>query len=391
MPTDNSHPKNDRKEVFGWIMYDWANSAFYTTVVSVLVGPYLTALAQADVGRGGVVLGLGPFGSITSDNLFPATLGFSVFIQIFLLPVLGSIADYTNLKKRLMAAFCYTGVMASCLLFFISGDSYLWGCALLMVANISFAAANVFYNAFLIDITTEDKRDRVSSHGYALGYFGGVIMLLLNLGLISNASTLGMSEGLAVRISMLSASLWWGVFAIVTFKLIKNRGAIKENVPKRKLVTVGFKEVFKTLRELYGLRYTCLFLIAYLFYNDGIQTVILNSSVFLSQELFVARGLEISQSFLLGIFVVAQVAALFGSLIFEWISRFLGTKRTILVCVAIWCCIVIHAYAFLQSTAQAFVMAIFIGLVLGSTQALSRSLYSQMIKAPPGSAISFSQ
>ncbi|HMO80171.1 MAG TPA: MFS transporter [Pyrinomonadaceae bacterium] len=379
MPTDNSHPKNDRKEVFGWIMYDWANSAFYTTVVSVLVGPYLTALAQADVGRGGVVLGLGPFGSITSDNLFPATLGFSVFIQIFLLPVLGSIADYTNLKKRLMAAFCYTGVMASCLLFFISGDSYLWGCALLMVANISFAAANVFYNAFLIDITTEDKRDRVSSHGYALGYFGGVIMLLLNLGLISNASTLGMSEGLAVRISMLSASLWWGVFAIVTFKLIKNRGAIKENVPKRKLVTVGFKEVFKTLRELYGLRYTCLFLIAYLFYNDGIQTVILNSSVFLSQELFVARGLEISQSFLLGIFVVAQVAALFGSLIFEWISRFLGTKRTILVCVAIWCCIVIHAYAFLQSTAQAFVMAIFIGLVLGSTQALSRSLYSQMI------------
>lgn len=379
MPTDDHHLKNDRKEVFGWIMYDWANSAFYTTVVSVLVGPYLTALAQADVGRGGVVLGLGPLGSITSDNLFPATLGFSVFIQIFLLPVLGSIADYTNLKKRLMAAFCYTGVIASCLLFFVSGDSYLWGCALLMVANISFAAANVFYNAFLIDITTEDKRDRVSSHGYALGYLGGVIMLLLNLGLIGYASTLGISEGLAVRISMLSASLWWGVFAIVTFKLIKNRGAVKENVPKRKLVTVGFKEVFKTLKELYGLRYTCLFLIAYLFYNDGIQTVILNSSVFLSQELFVARGLETSQAFLLGIFVVAQVAALFGSLIFEWISRFLGTKRTILVCVAIWCCIVIYAYAFLQSTAQAFVMAIFIGLVLGSTQALSRSLYSQMI------------
>jgi UMF1 family MFS transporter len=379
MPTDNVHPKNDRKEVFGWIMYDWANSAFYTTVVSVLVGPYLTALAQADVGRGGIVLGLGPFGSITSDNLFPATLGFSVFVQVFLLPMLGSIADYTNLKKRLMAAFCYTGVLASCLLFFVTGDSYLWGCVLLMVANISFAAANIFYNAFLIDITTEDKRDRVSSHGYALGYLGGVIMLLLNLGLIAYASTLGMSEGLAVRISMLSASLWWGVFAIVTFKLIKNRGAVKKNLPKRKLVTVGFKEVFKTLRELYGLRYTCLFLIAYLFYNDGIQTVILNSSVFLSQELFVSRGLEVSQAFLLGIFVVAQVSALFGSLIFEWISRFIGTKRTILLCVAIWCCIVIYAYAFLQSTAQAFVMAVFIGLVLGSTQALSRSLYSQMI------------
>ncbi len=237
----------------------------------------------------------------------------------------------------------------------------------------------MFYNAFLIDITTEDRRDRVSSHGYALGYLGGVIMLLLNLGLIGYAPSLGMSEGLAVRISMLSASLWWGVFAIVTFKLLRNRGAVKEYVPNRKLITVGFREVFKTLRELYGLKYTCLFLIAYLFYNDGIQTVILNSSVFLSQELFVARGLETSQSFLLGIFVVAQVSALFGSLIFEWISRFIGTKRTILVCLAIWCCIVIYAYGFLESTTQALIMAVFIGLVLGSTQALSRSLYSQMI------------
>ncbi|MCA1589691.1 MAG: MFS transporter, partial [Acidobacteria bacterium] len=96
---DLARPKNDRKEIFGWLMYDWANSAFYTTVVSVLVGPYLTALAQADVGRSGTVLDLGPFGSITSDNLFTSTLGASVFLQVFLLPVLGSIADYTNLKK----------------------------------------------------------------------------------------------------------------------------------------------------------------------------------------------------------------------------------------------------------------------------------------------------
>ncbi len=148
MPEVNDLPKNDRKEVFGWIMYDWANSAFYTTVVSVLVGPYLTALAQADVGRGGAVLSLGPLGTITADNLFPATLGFSVFVQVFLLPILGSIADYTNLKKRLMAGFCYTGVVASCLLFFVTGDSYLLGCGLLMAANISFAAANVLQRVF---------------------------------------------------------------------------------------------------------------------------------------------------------------------------------------------------------------------------------------------------
>ncbi len=371
--------KNDKREILGWLAYDWANSAFYTTVVSVLVGPYLTALAQADVGQGGVVLSLGPFGSITSDNLFTSTLGISVFLQVFLLPVLGSIADYTNLKKRLMAGFCYLGVLASSLLFFIKGDSYLWGCALLLTANISFAAANVFYNAFLVDITTEDRRDRVSSYGYALGYLSGVLVLLANFAMITYAPSLGMEEGTAVRVSMLTASLWWGGWSIVTFLLLRNRGAVKEPARKRDLLFVGFREVFFTLKELYGLRYTLMFLVAYLFYNDGIQTVILNSSVFLSQELFVTRGLEVSQTFLIGIFVIAQVAALFGAIIFERVSRFIGAKRTILLSLSIWCGIVIYAYGFLDNVTQAMIMAVFIGLVLGSAQALSRSLYSQMI------------
>ena len=371
--------KNNKREILGWLTYDWANSAFYTTVVSVLVGPYLTALAQADVGQGGVVLSLGPLGSITSDNLFTSTLGVSVFLQVFLLPVLGSIADYTNLKKRLMAGFCYLGVLASSLLFFIKGDSYLWGCALLLTANISFAAANVFYNAFLVDITTEDRRDRVSSYGYALGYLSGVLVLLANFAMITYAPSLGMDEGTAVRVSMLTASLWWGGWSIVTFLLLQNRGAVKEPARKRDLIFVGFREVFYTLKELYGLRYTLMFLVAYLFYNDGIQTVILNSSVFLSQELFVTRGLEVSQTFLIGIFVIAQVAALFGAIIFERVSRFIGAKRTILVSLSIWCGIVIYAYGFLDNVTQAMIMAVFIGLVLGSAQALSRSLYSQMI------------
>ncbi len=371
--------KNSRSEIFGWLTYDWANSVFYTTVVSVLAGPYITSLAQADVGRGGVVLSLGPIGSITSDNLFTATLGVSVFLQIFILPLLGGIADYTNLKKKMMAAFCYTGVLASSLLFFIQGDSYLWGCAMLLVANMCFAAANVFYNAFLIDITTEDKRDKISSYGFAAGYLAGVIVLILNIALIQFAETLGISEGFAIRISLLAASLWWGLFAIVTFKLVRSRGAVKSIPAGQNIVKVGFVEVWKTLKELYGLKYTLMFLIAYLFYNDGIQTVILNSSVFLSQELFVSRGLETDQTFLLVIFLIAQTAALAGAVLFERIARVIGAKHTIVVSLFIWSAIVIYAYAFLQSTAQAMGMAVFIGLVLGSAQALSRSLYSQMI------------
>lgn len=370
--------KNDRREIFGWLTYDWANSAFFTTVVSVLAGPYLTALAQEDVGKGGSIISLGPLGTITSDNLFTSTLGVSIFLQVFLLPVLGSIADFTPWKKRLMAGFCYTGVLASSLLFFIHGENYLFGCALLLISNISFAAANVFYNSYLVDITTEDRRDKISSYGYAAGYVGGLVMLFANLALINFGESIGIGKGTAVRISMLMASLWWGAFAVVTFTMIKSRPPERER-NGRNLITIGFTEVFRTMKELVGLRQTVLFLCAYLLYNDGIQTVILNSSVFLSQELFVSRGLESDPTFLLGIFVVAQFSALVGAIVFERISRMIGAKVTIIVCLMIWSGIVVFAYGFLDTTFHAWIMAVFIGSVLGSTQALSRSLFSQMI------------
>jgi UMF1 family MFS transporter len=385
--TDNL-PKNDRKEIFGWLMYDWANSAFYTTVIGVLLGPYLTALAQADVGERGVVFDLGFLGSVTAESLVPTALAISVGVQVFLLPILGSIADYTHLKKPMMAFFCYLGVTASSLLFFVSkGHEYIWGCALMMIANISFAAANVFYNAFLVDITTEDNRDKISSYGFAAGYIGGIIMLVINLATIYYSEELGITKSLAVRISMLMASVWWGIFALITFYLIKPRKPIK-NAPKNKpILIIGFSELWKTCKELKGLKWTLMFLIAYLFYNDGIQTVILNSSIFLSQELFDEEGRQKNQFFLLGIFFVAQVAALIGSILFERVSRKLGAKKTILVCLFIWCAVVIYAYGFLTNTFQAWIMSVGIGLVLGSTQALSRSLYSQMI--PLGKESSF--
>ncbi|QQS42050.1 MAG: MFS transporter [Acidobacteriota bacterium] len=371
--------KNDRREIFGWLMYDWANSAFYTTVISVLLGPYLTALAQNDVGMNGVVFSLGWLGSVTAESLVPYSLALSVVSQVLFLPLLGSIADYTHLKKKMMAFFCYLGVTASSLLFFISGDSYLFGCALMIVANMSFAAANVFYNAFLVDLTTEDQRDKISSYGFATGYLGGVIMLAANLVLIESADSIGLGKAMAVRISMLAASLWWGAFGLITFLLVRSRNATKVIPEGKRLVAIGFSELWQTLKELVRLKYTALFLIAYLFYNDGIQTVILNSSVFLSQELFVRNGLETDQAFLLGIFMLAQISALVGSLSFERLARVIGAKYTIIVSLGIWCGIVIFAYAGLESRAQAWVLGAFIGLVLGSAQALSRSLYSQMI------------
>lgn len=377
--------KNNRKEIFGWMTYDWANSAFFTTVVGVLIGPYLISLASKAVGEDGVILNLSLF-NVTPKGLPAFCIAISVVSMVLMLPVLGAIADYTNLKKRMMAAFCYVGVVSSALLFFVT-ESYIACSVLLIVSNMSFAAANVFYNAFLIDLTTEDKRDRVSSYGYASGYLGGVVMLIGNILLINNAEALGISTGLAVRISFLAASLWWGLFAVISFYLIRTPGDAKEIPEGKSLVSVGFSELGQTFRELWRLKHTARFLAAYLFYNDGIQTVILQSSVFLSYELFTSKGLPEDNSFLLAIFLVAQVAALIGALGFERIARFIGAKRTLLLSLAIWCGIVIYAYGFLQNKAQAWVMGACIGLVLGSAQALSRSLYSQMI--PKGRESSF--
>ena len=371
--------KNDRREIFGWMLYDWANSAFFTTVVGVLIGPYLLGLATAAVGADGVILDLGLF-QVTPKGLPAFCTAVSVVSMVVFLPLLGAIADYTHLKKSLMAAFCYAGVLTGALLFFVS-ESYVICSLLFIVSTMCFAAANVFYNAFLIDITTEDQRDKVSSYGYGLGYLSGFIMLVLNLLFISKAADLGISTGMAVRICFLAASIWWGVFAAITFYLLKTRGAIKSVPENRNIVTVGFSEVWQTLKELRRLRFTMLFLVAYLFYNDGIQTVILQSSVFISYELFTSRGLEVDNAFLIMIFAVAQISAFAGALIFERIARLIGAKGTILLSLAIWCGIVIYAYQFFSTKTQAYVMGAFIGMVLGSAQALSRSLYSQMIPA----------
>ncbi len=377
MKEENTITKNDRKEIFGWMMYDWANSAFFTTIIGVLIGPYLLGLAENAVGKDGVILDL-YFFNVTPKGLPAFCTAVSVISMVVFLPVLGAIADYTHLKKRLMAIFCYLGVIASALLFFVT-ESYIVCSILFILSTMTFAAAQVFYNAFLIDITTEDQRDKVSSYGYGLGYLSGFLMLGLNALLINFAPSLGLSTGEAVRICFLMAAVWWGLFSIITFYLIKTRLPEKEFPQEKNLITVGFSELWQTLKELRRLRHTMLFLIAYLFYNDGIQTVILQSSVFISYELFTSKGLEADNGFLIVIFMIAQLSALVGALGFERIARFIGAKWTIIVSLFIWCAIVIYAYAFFETKTQAYVMGGFIGMVLGSAQALSRSLYSQMI------------
>src|SRR5215211_5312498 len=376
--------KNNPRELFGWKMYDWANSAFYTTVVGALFGPYLTRLAQTAVGENGVVLDLGPLGEVTAKSLPTLCVSISVGLQVFVLPILGALGDYSNLKKRLMALFCYLGVTASCLLFFIQGNLYLAGGVLFILANICFGASLVFYNAFLPEIATDDQTDKVSSRGYAYGYLAGALLLVVNLVLVLQAERLGISTGLSVRLSLLSAGIWWGGFALITFALLKSRPAKKNLPPGKSYISAGFSELAATFKELRRLPLTARYLLGYLIYNDGIQTVIFASSTFLEQELFPGEG---NPSFLLQIFVMVQFVAVAGALLFERLAFLIKTKNAIIVSLVIWSGIVIYAYGFLNSVPEAWVMAGVIAIVLGGSQALSRSLFSRLI--PEGKEASF--
>ena len=364
-------------------MYDWANSGFYTTVIGTLFSPYLTRLAQTAVGENGVVLDLGPLGAVTAKSLPTLCVAISVGAQVFILPILGALGDYSGLKKRLLALFCYIGVVATCLMFFVQGNLYLLGGLLFIVANVSFGAALVFYNAFLPDITTPDQSDKVSSRGFAYGYLGGAILLALNLLLVMNAEALGISTGLAIRLSLLSAGIWWGGFALISFTRLKSRPGQKQLPPGKSYISAGFSELGDTFRELRRLPLTARYLLAFLVYNDGIQTVIFASSVFLEQELFPGGN----PVFLLEIFLMVQFTAVGGALLFEKLAYVINTKNAIIVSLVIWSAIVIYANRFLDSVAEAWVMAGIIALVLGGSQALSRSLFSRLI--PDGKEAAF--
>ena len=368
--------KNNPRELFGWKMYDWANSAFYTTVVGALFSPYITRLAQASVGENGVVLNLGPLGEVTAKSLPTLCVSISVGAQVLLLPILGALGDYSDLKKRLMAVFCYIAVTANCLMFFIQGNLYLMGGLLFIIANVCFGAALVFYNAFLPEITTEDQADKVSSRGFAYGYLGGAILLALNLWLVTKAEQLGMSTGLAVRLSLASAGVWWGGFALFTFFLLKSHPSKRKLPPGKSYVSVGFSEIVATFKELRRLPLTARYLLAYLIYNDGIQTVIFASSAFLEQTLFPGRG---NPEFLLKIYLMVQFVAVGGALLFERLAYLIKTKNAIIVSLVIWSAIVIYANRFLDTVGEAWFMAAVIAIVLGGSQALSRSLYARMI------------
>ena len=362
---------NDSREQVGWYFYDWANSAFSTTVVTVFLGPYLTTVAKAAADDGGFIYPLGI--KVFAGSFFAYVVSMSVVLQVLLLPILGAIADYSRLKKQMFGIFAYIGALASAGLYFLQGTNYLLGGALFIVSNVSFGASIVFYNSFLPEIATPDRRDHVSSMGWAIGYIGGGLLLALNLLLFTRASSFGLTEGQAVRISLASAGVWWGIFTLIPLTRLRNRQPAKSLEPGRGYLITGLSQLIHTASRARAYPQTVLFLVAYLIYNDGIQTVITLSSQFGQEEL----GLSIST--LTTVVLMVQFVGFFGNMIFDWLANTIGAKRAVMISLAIWGATLGYVYYFLHGTLGFYILGLIIALVLGGSQALSRSLYSQMV------------
>lgn len=380
---------NDRREIFSWAMYDWANSAFSTTVSTVFLGPYLAALA-AEAARAypdghARLLGI----PIAPDSFFPYAVSISVFLQVLFLPILGAIADYSHMRKRMLRLFATVGATTTILLFFITIGLWWLGGLLFVVANLAFGAAIVFYNAYLPDIASEDQRDRVSSFGWAMGYLGGGLLLALNLAFYMFRDTLEMPGDLAVRINLASAGVWWLGFSSITWAGLRSRRPPRARPPGETYFSVGFKQLKQTFRELRQFPETLKFLLAYFLYNDGIQTVIAVSATFAAAPI-IRGGVGLDTQTLTMAILMIQFVAFFGALLWGQLAAWMGAKRAIMVSLVIWSGVVIYGYGGLRGDTRIlefFLLGALIALVLGGSQAISRSLFAQMI--PDGKEAEF--
>jgi UMF1 family MFS transporter len=320
---------------------------------------------------------------VAPDSFLPYCISFSVGLQVLFLPILGAIADYSHLRKRLMQIFATIGAIATILMFFITAELWWLGGVLFILANLAFGAAIVFYNAYLPDIASEEERDRVSSYGWAMGYLGGGLLLALNLAFFIFSEDLGVPNSLAVRINLATAGIWWLGFSFITWSRLRSRRAPRPLTADENYVSVGFKQLGKTFREIKHFPETLKFLLAYFLYNDGIQTVIAVSSIFAAAPL--ARGgVGLEQDTLIAAILMIQFMAFFGALFWGRLAKWIGAKESIIVALIIWLGVVLFAFFGLKGEnriLEFFILGAFIALVMGGSQAISRSLFAQMIPA----------
>jgi len=345
---------NYRKQVLSWSMYDWANSAFATSILSGILPIYYSTVAASNLEPN------------TATIYWSYTLAISLVIIALLAPVFGAITDYSNKKKTFLKVFAGIGIFFTALLYFINSGDWLFASIIFILANTGFSLAEIFYNSLLKFVAKEDDVDRVSTFGYAFGYFGGGILLGINLLMFLYME----DTQLAAKLSFLSVSVWWAFFSIPIFKYVKEPST-NTNVENINFITIGFSRMLSTVKEISKYRQPFIFLVAFWIYNDGIGTII---------KLAIIYGAElgISPAALLGALLATQFIGIPFTILFGKMSKKIGTKNSIYVGLMVYTLISILAF-FITTAIHFWILAIMVGTVQGGTQALSRSYYCTMI------------
>ena len=367
-------PSNKRRAWLGWCLYDWANSAFATVVLAAVLPVYFASL----VPHAGARVPL-PWGArvMPATALWGYAVSLSALIVALAAPSLGALADRRGVRRRLLITFCLLGSAATVLLGFTRSGDYLLVAALFVIANIGFAAGNIFYNAFLPTLASGPDLDRLSARGYALGYIGGGLVLLVVFLLVRFSIPLGFSSSAAAtRAGFLLTGVWWVGFALPTFAWVREERSAQQVI----LATGGQRNYLKIFAEVLRYRDLALFLLAFVFYNDGIQTVIAVSAIFGREEL------GLSQVTILGTFLMIQFVAMPGSLLFGHLASRWGAKRSVMLSLLLFIGVTIFAFR-MQQGWEFWVLGLVVALILGGSQAISRSLFAALI--PPGKNAEF--
>ncbi len=369
--------KNDPRTIFGWAMYDWANSAYITTFGAITAAFFTDEIVPE--------AGYDLFGwNVSGQTLWALVVSIGALVLFLGMPVLGAVADFTASKRRFLRAAAVVGGLFTLLVAWVPAGSVTLFLVLALVTQVAFVSGNVFYDGFLVHISTDDTIDRVSSKGFAFGYIGGGIylLLILVLALLSgDDSVTGLAEETAFRLGIFGAGLWWIGFTFYSLSRLPETGAA-EPLPAeyagmshlRSYTLIGFRRTVATGRKLLGFPQLLLFVLAFIFYNDGTQTVIAISGPYAEETL----GLEVEQIAIA--FLIVQFIAFFGAYFFGWLAGRVGAKRAIIASLVVWTGLAVAAYFLPEGEAVPFyVLAAVVGVVLGGVQALSRSLYGTMI------------
>ncbi len=350
----------EKRTILGWTLYDWANSAFATTIMAAILPTYYSKVAAANITPA------------LASSFWGYTNTIAMLIIAVSAPILGAIADYKSAKKKFLAYFAALGIIGTALLATVKSGQWMLASLFYIIGRIGFASANIFYDSLLPHVAPPEKRDQVSTLGYAIGYLGGGLLLAVNLGMISfphwflleNAET-------GARYSFLTVAAWWAVFSLPLFFWVPEPASSFRETGTINPVVVGYRRIKETITHIRKYRQAARFLLAFWFYNDGIGTIIIMAVIF---------GVEIGigQQHLIAAILAVQFIGIPFSVAFGYLARRIGTKQAILLGLGVYFCITVGAY-FLQSALHFWILAFAVASVQGGTQALSRSLYSNLI------------